>query len=160
MIKTFESFNDSDKELKKLLSHLISVIKEFGYREENYVDRQTWETEFHTDEKYSFCIKLRRNYFNHNKIDLDLINSLILPKRYAQRNYLKNDDIFFDIISEYLKTIPEIKFINQEPSVVITSEKSGAKFLYSIKKSDVDKVIKQISKESIELNISGLKYNL
>jgi len=55
-IKLFENFEEQI-ELKKLLSHLISIMEYYGYNAENYIINNRWETEFEK-EKYSFCVKL------------------------------------------------------------------------------------------------------
>lgn len=146
MIKKFENFmGDSQKDLKKLLSHLITVIKEFGYKENNYIDNSTWETEFYKGSEYSFCIKLKLNY--KNDIDLSLVQSLT------------NYDNFSNIMSEYLKTIKGVKFIGEEEPVIVNLF-IGTRYKYSIKNINVDKVINQITKENINLSITSNKYNL
>ena len=56
---------DNDKELKKLLSHLISIItnnKNYNFTEKNYYESGKWESNFYISDdysgnnKFSFCI--------------------------------------------------------------------------------------------------------
>jgi len=148
-IKIFENY-DNQAELKKLLSHLISIIKNYEFSEENYLDRGKWETQFYHISKndiagkYVFSIILSINNFSRYPF-IDLIIKG------------KNNDfaIFF---KEYLKTLTGIKIIKDEilfPTTLMT-----VKCEYNINNKDVNKVIKQITKENIDLQLNANKYNL
>lgn len=146
-IKMYEDINEYERDLKKLLSHFISIIEEFGYNGKNYLDRRTWETEYYKGPEYSFCIKLKLDILSKNHdIDLSLIQSLVV------------DDDFSVQLAEYLKTINGIKFIREDDNPF--GNKLGTRYEYRIKGGNIDKIISQITKEDIELKTMSNKYNL
>lgn len=147
-IKMYEDINDIEMDLKKLLSHIISILTEFGYSQSNYIDNRTWESEFYKGPEYSFCIKMKVDIFTKkHDIDLKLIQSLA------------TEDDFSNQLAEYLKTISGINFVLKTENP-FKSNKLGAEFKYTIKGGNIDKIIKQITKESIELNTTTNNYNL
>jgi len=146
-LKYYEDLDTIESDLKKLLSHLASIIKEFGYDESNYKDGRTWETEFYKGPQYSFCIKLKVDFFSKtHDIDLSLIQSIAV------------DDEFSIQLAEYFKTIGGINFISEDSNPF--GKTLGSKYEYSIKGGNIDNIIKQITKENIELKTTANKYNL
>ena len=149
-IKIFENY-DNQAELKKLLSHLISIIKNYEFREENYLDRGKWETQFYHISKndiagkYVFSIILSPRIFTNNFSRYPFIDLIIKG----------NNNDFAIFFKEYLKTLTGIKIIKDEIlfSTVWRCE-------YNINNKDVNKVIKQITKENIDLQLNANKYNL
>lgn len=146
-LSIYEDFFNYDTELKKLLIHLTSIIKKYEFREENYLDRGKWETHFYTISKnniageYVFNIILSINNFSRYPF-IDLIVT-------------GNDNDFAIFFKEYLKTITGIKIIRDE---ILFS--TAWRCEYKINNKDVNKVIKQITKENIDLQLNANKYNL
>jgi hypothetical protein len=99
-IKVYEDINEIESDLKKLLSHFISVLSSFDYDYKSFLDRRECQTEFYKGSEYSFCIKMKVDIFTKkHDIDLSLVQSLA------------TDDEFSFQFSEYLKFINGIKFI-------------------------------------------------
>ena len=150
-IKQYENFEDQI-ELKKLLSHLISIIKEYGYTEQNYIQTGTWETEFHNkesvlkDSKYAFGIKMNIDYFSKRPfINFEISVPLRISDPFA---------IFF---LTYLKTIKGMKILKEKHITIF----SGIdKIFFKILDKDVDKIIRQITKEDIDSKLELIKYNI
>lgn len=147
-IKVYEDINEIESDLKKLLSHFISVLSSFDYDYKSFLDRREWQTEFYKGPEYSFCIEMKVDIFTKkHDIDLSLVQSLA------------TDDEFSFQFSEYLKSINGIKFIKEEKNPFKTN-KLGNVYYYTIKGGNVNNIIKQITKEDIELKIMSNKYNL
>ena len=150
-IKQFENI-ENEVELKKLLSHLCSIIKDYGYAEENYIDNGKWETDFHSKEsvlkntKYAFGIKLHTdNFYKRPFINLEITVPLRISDPFA---------IFF---MGYLKTIKGMKIIKEEHISIF----SGIdKIFFKILDKDVDRIIRQINKKDIDSKLELIKYNI
>lgn len=143
-LKQFENFSN-ETELKKLLSHLISVIKEFEYQEKNYLDRGTWETEFYKDSKYSFRIKMKIDIFT-KKPYINL--KITIPLKFL--------DPFVNAFGEYLKTIKDMTLIRERENLPWKISELEFKIL----DKDVNKIISQITKEDIEFKLLNNKFNI
>lgn len=147
-LRIYEHFLNNKDVLKKLHSHIISIINEFGYTHENYLDSGTWETEFYRgeDSTYSFCFKFKIDTFSKNHF----IKMIIVMS-------LRNEDPFATFIVDYLKTIKGIKVIKEEYNIgsLLVNDVE-----FKILDKDVDKIIKRITKEDIELKLNSNKYNL
>jgi hypothetical protein len=138
-IKQFESFFD-ETELKKLNQHLINVIKKFGYENAGFLD-SGWETVFDNNSGVIFKIKLKINNFT-NRVFIELVVNAALIDTFAQ-NLIK-----------YLTQIKGIKFVREDKGV-------GTNWVYfNILDKDVDKIIKQITKDDLEKFISSNKFNI
>jgi hypothetical protein len=143
-IKLFENFEEQI-ELKKLLSHLISIMEDYGYNAENYIINNRWETEFEK-EKYSFCVKLEIDNFSKRKfIKLEISMSL------------RANDSFAKFFMEYLKSIKGMKIISEEYIAIF---KGINKIYFKIFDKDVNKIISQITKKDIDSKLEMIKYNI
>ena len=145
-IKMYESFFDNQDELKKLHSHIILIMNELGYTYENYLDSGSWETEFYKDTLYSICFKFKIDTFSKNHF-IRMITVISL----------RNTDPFATFIVKYLKTIKGIKVIKEEYNIGSMPVNDVE---FKILDKDVDKIIKQININDIELKFNANKYNL
>lgn len=148
-LKLYENFNDTENDVKTLLSHLTSTLKDCGYRPENYLNGTKWETEFYNGPKHSFTLELSTNRFytrksGKNNIDLKIIKSIF------------NDDEFVEIFTDYLKTIKGMMFRGEENAIGTVL---GQRFEYNVH-VDVKKIIKQITTANIQIFLDSKKYNI
>ncbi len=147
-IKMYEDINEIEGDLKKLLSHFITILSSLEYDFKSFLDHREWQTEFYKDSEYSFCIKMKVDIFTKkHDIDLSLVQSLT------------TDDDFSFQFAEYLKTINGIKFIREEKNPFRTN-KLGNQYYYTIKGGNIDNIINQITEKDIELKTMSNKYNL
>jgi len=137
MKKTNDNFDNSDTEVKKLLSHLIKILNIYSYDYSNYYNSNgQHETEFYDLYK-----------FNLYTISVDSILGSHLS---IHRN--KNTKLYF-FIMQYFKSISGLK-VSNETKYYITYDIIG----------DVDDIIKQITIEDFdykyEIYNDANKFNL
>ena len=136
-LKKYENINPRLDDLKKLLDHLTKVIKRFGYDYSNFFEHFKYEVEFRNEKELVFTI------------EGDFSVSLI----YLSVNLRIGsfDDDLSKFFSEYFKTIDGLTLYNESSSFFVTTFRIDG---------DVNEIIKQITKEDIEMKYQGNKFNI
>jgi len=152
-IKKFETLPYSDAiynstVLKTLVSYLISTFNKLGYIEQNFVDRGTYETEFYyrtvSNETYVMNTKLKDVYF-----------STIPTIQFGIS--IMTVDPFFKSFIEHLKTIKELKLIQEDDDNKLFPELTV--IIFTLKDKDGNEVIKEIDKY-LQPHIQSNKFNI
>ena len=149
-IRIYENYND-ETEIKKLLTHLISIIKSYGFREENWLDNRCWETQFYIDNTYIFRIALKLNIFS-SSIRLDVIEGDAPALPLVE---FESTSDFFNFFIKLLKTINGVTLIEVEEYF-----SDLKRYEYKIDNKNVDTVIKLLTKENFKIAKNSNKYNI
>lgn len=126
-LKLFEDLNPKLDELKLLYSHLIDIMKDFGYDYSGYYDRGKYSAEFSINLQHILILEI----------------SVHFGKQYIQINRMSSDDQT-EVFPEYLKTIKGLKNTENRSLNKIIEEYN---FIVTGK---IQSIIKRINKEDIE----------
>jgi len=142
-IKTYEDNNyrkDLD-DLKKLLYHIKTVIDSFDYSS---------KIEF-TDYQYNIGFFKNSNRAAIKMTAMDIGGEFSKSLTFLSITLRIGMNSFTQFIQRYFKTINGLELYNEKPDFYNIQYKITG---------DVDDIIKQISKENIELQLNTNKYNL
>jgi len=144
-IKKYESVNPNSRldELKKLLSHFVSMFKELGYGHQAHYDEYQYVNNFYNQDF--------KNNFDRRAFDIDgeFSNSLIFLS--VTMRIASVDDELVEFIPDYLKTISGLKLYSENPGFFNTQ--------FEIV-DNVDNIIDQISIKDFELKADRKKFNI
>ena len=126
-------------ELKKLLSHLRKILEELGWEYEGYLDGRKFDAQF----SMSLGEDRFKNMF-HVFIYSELGGKILEIKRHKKDEKSK-------FLEDYLMTINGIEEDYYDQNIITSC---------SFWINDVDEIIKQISKDNIELFIDTKNFNL
>jgi hypothetical protein len=140
-LKLFEDLDPKMDELKLLYSHLIDIIKDFGYDYIGYYGRGKYSSEFSKNNKNLIVLEISVNFGQQN----------------IKINRMSSDNIT-EVFPEYLKTIKGLKNTKNRTLNGFIEE-------YNFRViGKIQNIIKRINKEDIEklsdLLNSKKEYNL
>ncbi|MBN1214208.1 MAG: hypothetical protein JXA99_02075 [Candidatus Lokiarchaeota archaeon] len=140
-LKLFEDLDPKMDELKLLYSHLINIIKEFGYDYIGYYGRGKYSSEFSKNNKNLIVLEISVNFGQQN----------------IKINRMSSDNIT-EVFPEYLKTVKGLKNTKNR-SLNGRIEEYNFRVI-----GKIQNIIKRINKEDIEklsdLLNSKKEYNL